>query len=398
MVGSVSVAPPARVLSLNCGSSSLKFALHSVSASEGEVPVLEGAIEGIGLPEGRAWTRAGGETDARTGAFADHGAATHALFGLLDERGALAVDAVGHRLVHGGPELATPVVIDEPVLTRLRAAVPFAPLHLPAALAAIDAARTRLPAALEVACFDTGFHRTLPPVARRLPVSQALDARGVRRYGFHGLSCEYVVSALGEGASGRLVIAHLGNGASLTAVRGGVSVDTTMGLTPTGGIVMGTRTGDLDPGVVLFLMREGWDAGAIERLVDHEGGLLGVSGTTPDMKTLLASRPGDPRADLAVQLFCASVRKAIGAMAAVLGGIDRLVFTGGIGEHAPGVRAEIVHGLEHLGLVLDPTRNAGSERTISAEGSAGAVMVVPTDEERMIARHAGKLLRGASAP
>ena len=379
----------APILCINCGSSSVKLGLYRSNA-EGP-PIVEGAVEGIGVAAGRAWLREGGKTVERAGPFADHTAATHAAFEMLDLGAGRAPQAVGHRIVHGGPKLAAPVVIDDAILAELRAAIPFAPLHVPSALEAIAVARARLPSALEVACFDTGFHRGLPEVARRLPVTQALHDRGVRRYGFHGLSYEYIVSALGKDAQGRVVIAHLGNGASLVALLNGCPLDTTMGLTPTGGVVMGTRTGNLDPGVLLFLMREGCDAAAIERLVDHEGGLLGISGSTSDMKALLGAKD-DARARLAVNVFVASTRKAIGAMAATLGGLDRLVFTGGIGEHAAEVRAEIARGLEHLGVRLDAARNAQSEPSISAPGSACDVRVITTNEEIVIARHTLALL------
>jgi acetate kinase len=260
-----------------------------------------------------------------------------------------------------------PVRIDGAVLEKLRAAVPFAPLHLPAAIGAIEAVAQRAPGVAQVACFDTSFHRTLPEVARRFPLPARIDAKGVRRYGFHGLSYESAVSALRLPA--RTVIAHLGNGASMCAVREGVCIDTTMGLTPAGGFMMGTRSGDLDPGVIVFLL-ERMSRQQIEELVDRESGLLGVSGITSDMKALLASP--DPRARLAVEMFCYQARKAVGSLAAALGGLDALVFTGGIGEHAAPVRELICDGLRHLGSF--------------------AVHVVPADEERVIARHVQRLL------
>jgi acetate kinase len=245
-------------------------------------------------------------------------------------------------------------------------------LHLPPALSAIDAVTSRFPRVPQIACFDTDFHWDMPEVARRLPLPQELDNQGVRRYGFHGLSYESVVESLGALQLKRAVIAHLGNGASMCAVRGGRSVDTTMAFTPAGGLVMGTRTGDIDPGVLLFLMQEcGYDAPKIERLVNRESGLLGISGITSDMKALLES--DHPRARLAVEIFCVTARKFVGALAATLGGIDTLVFTGGIGEHAAAVRERICAGLEHLG--------------------AFAVRVVEADEERVIASHTAKLVQ-----
>jgi acetate kinase len=300
---------------------------------------------------------------------------------------------VAHRVVHGGPEIDQHCRIDEHVLDQLERARPFAPLHLPAELAALTATARRFPDAVQVACFDTTFHRTLPAVARRLPLPAELDRAGVRRFGFHGLSCEYVVGVVGADALGRAVIAHLGGGASLTAVLEGRSVDTTMGLTPTGGVVMATRTGDLDPGVVLHLWREhDLDADALEALVNERSGLRGLSGTTGDMRELLAARAaGDDAATLAIDVFCTSVCKHVGALVAVLGGVGSLVFTGGVGEHAPAIRAEVCDRLAHLGVALDAERNARADPVISRGGAAVAVRVVPTDENLVMARHAARL-------
>jgi acetate kinase len=337
----VTAAAPARVLCVNCGSSSVKVATYRVGE---RVERLDGEAGGAD---------ATGDVLAR-----------------LAARGALDVDAVGHRLVHGGPDLFDPTVVDDALLARLRALVGFAPLHLPAALRAIDATRARLPGVPNVVCFDTAFHRGLPDVARRLPLPDDVTARGVHRYGFHGLSYEYVVGALGDDARGRVVIAHLGNGASLAAVKDGACVDTTMGMTPTGGVMMGTRTGDLDPGVLIHLLRDGYDVERLERLVERESGLLGVSAATADVKELLARRAEDPRADLALRMFVYGVAKAIGALAAALGGLDRLVFTGGIGEHAAPVRDAITARLAFLGPV--------------------DVRVIATDEDHVIAVHTAR--------
>jgi acetate kinase len=255
----------------------------------------------------------------------------------------------------------------------------------------------RFPDLPQVACFDTAFHRSMPALAQRLPLPRALGGEALRRYGFHGLSYEYVIGVLGADGRGRTIIAHLGNGASLVAIRDGRPMDTTMGLTPIGGIVMGTRTGDLDPGVLLFLMREeGYDARRLERLVAMESGLLGISAVSSDMKTLLERRATDPRAADAVASFCYSVRKQIGAFAAVLGGVDLLVFTGGIGERAAPVRGEICQGLEHLGIRLDPRKNADNAMSISAPDSACGVRVIPTNEDLMIARHTWATLYSSS--
>jgi acetate kinase len=261
---------------------------------------------------------------------------------------------------------------------------------MPPAIAAIEAVSAKLPGVAQVACFDTAFHATLPEIARRLPIPDRFPE--VRRYGFHGLSYEYIVSTLGPRVPPRLIVAHLGNGASLAAIQGGRSIDTTMGFTPSGGIPMGTRAGDLDPGALVYLARKyGMDAGALEHLVDKESGLLAMGGAS-DMKELLDRRETDPRARFAVDAFSHAVRKVIGAYAAALAGVDLLVFTGGIGEHAAAVRGEACRGLECLGIVLDAKKNEGHEDTISAEASRCAVRVIPTDEDRVIARHVRRIV------
>jgi acetate kinase len=363
------------VLSLNSGSSSLKLALIVVGDGE-ERTVARASVEGL----------AGGPTSA----------ALDDALGKLAGSGAPEVDqvtVVGHRLVHGGPEHTEPMLVDEATLASLRAVVPFAPLHLPAAIAGIEAMRARHPSLPQVVCFDTAFHASMPEVARRLPIPDRFADAGMRRYGFHGLSYEYVMSVLGEGRPSRIVIAHLGNGASLVAVSEGRSIDTTMGMTPTGGILMGTRTGDLDPGVLLHLEREhGLSTDDVQRLVDREGGLLAIGGTS-DMVKLLERAASDSRARLAVAMFGYAVRKAIGALAAALGGVDLLVFTGGIGEHAAEIRAEACRGLEAFGIALDPAKNARGEGLISTASSRCAVRVIATDEDVVIARHAHRVVR-----
>jgi acetate kinase len=376
------------VLCLNAGSSSLKFSVYQ----DDERLLAEGAVEEIGRAGARAWIKRGaGASQAVPGRFADHGAA---VIGVFDQFGRHALPepaAVGHRLVHGGEAHAAPERVTPSLLAALRQVIPLAPLHMPSGLAGVEAVAARYPTVPQVVCFDTAFHRDLPDVARRLPLPSALPSAARRRFGFHGLSYEYVVSRLGAGA-GRLVIAHMGNGASMAAVRDGRSVDTTMGLTPAGGFMMGTRTGDLDPGVLTYLMREaGYDADRLDRLVNRESGLLGVGGSA-DMKTLLERRDRDPQAALAVAMFCYQARKAIGALAAALGGLDTLVFTGGIGERAAPVRAAICDGLGHLGVKLDPERNAAHAETVSPAGSACTVRVVDTNEELMIARHCRAVL------
>jgi acetate kinase len=322
------------------------------------------------------------------GDFADSRTAVDAAFAAMEGHGLPAPEAVGHRIVHGGAGHVRPERVDGRLLAALRRLVPLAALHLPAEIDAIEAVAARFPGLPQVACFDTAFHRRMPELAQRFPLPQALWEREIRRYGFHGLSYEYVVATVGAAGLRRAVIAHLGNGASMVAVRDGEPLDTTMGFTPAGGFMMGTRSGDLDPGVLLHLLaHEGWDAAALERLVDREAGLLGVSGTTADMRTLLERRAADPRAALAVEMFCYQARKHVGALAAVLGGLDTLVFTGGIGEQAAPVRREICEGLGHLGVRLDPGRNDAHAAVVSSPDSACTVRVVPTDEDVVIARH-----------
>src|SRR5581483_3427141 len=306
------MSAPSRVLCLNSGSSSLKLALY-----DAETRLASVTVEGIGSDRGRLTTR----DDARrvrgetSGVFADTRAALHAAFAALDAAHLFPPDAVGHRVVHGGPDHAAPERVTTGLLAALRALTPFAPLHLPAAIAGIEAATTRFAGVPQVVCFDTAFHRRMPAVSQRLPLPRALWAKGVRRYGFHGLSYEYIVATVGAATLGRAVIAHLGNGASMAAVRDGLPIDTTMGFTPTGGFMMGTRSGDLDPGILVHLLaHEGYDVAAVERLVDHEAGLLGVSGIGADMKTLLAVRARQPAAAEAIELFCHQLRKHVGAL------------------------------------------------------------------------------------
>jgi acetate kinase len=296
---------------------------------------------------------------------------------------------VGHRIVHGGATFTKPVRVDDGVLQKLTELTALAPLHLPPALDLVRGARARCPAALHVACFDTAFHQTLPEVARRFALPTALYERGIRRYGFHGLSYEYVVSTFGPHLPARLIVAHLGNGASMSAIRDGRSIDTSMGFTPAGGLPMGTRSGDLDPGVLIHLLREtGGTASDLEQLVNHQSGLLGVGGSS-DMAELVArARAGDAKAEAAIELFAYAVRKQIGAYTAVLGGLDCLVFTGGIGEHAPRVRELSCQGLASFGIELDAGRNAANADLISLDFAPCQVRVIPTDEDLVIARAA----------
>jgi acetate kinase len=384
------------ILCLNAGSSSLKFAVYGRPPNpEGETtPLADGAVERIGLSRGRLRVSTDGAGGPETeGEYKDHPIAVQAVLDLLERRGLPALDAVGHRLVHGGPTHTTPERLDARLMESLRELAPLAPLHLPGELSVIEAVSARFPALPQVVCFDTAFHHRMPEEARRLPLPRALWDAGIRRYGFHGLSYEYIVWRLGPAARGRTIIAHLGNGASMAAVRDGLPVDTTMGLTPTGGFMMGTRSGDLDPGVFLYLLREkGYDRERLDRLVNDESGLLGVSGLSPDMKTLLERRGREPAAAQAVAMFCYQLRKHIGALAATLGGLDTLVFTGGIGERAAPVRWEACQGLDHLGFRLDAERNAAHADTVSRPDSRCVVRVIPTREDLMIARHVRTML------
>jgi acetate kinase len=391
-------ADTGQVLTINTGSSSLKAAVFRWTPEE---PLtLAARVERIGLPAGRLAISDGRGRPVYERALdlPDHAAALDALFAWLQaEHGDSGLHAIGHRVVHGGPRYHAPEIITPPLVAALRELVPIDPEHLPQALAAVEAAGRAYPSVPQVACFDTAFHRTMPPVAQRYPLPSALHDAGVIRYGFHGLSYEYIMQALRavdpEAANGRVIIAHLGNGASMAAVRGGQSVDTTMGFTPTGGLVMGTRTGDLDPGVLLYLLQtRGMPAEQVNDLVNRQAGLLGVSGISADMRDLLEREAHDPAAAAAVDLFCYQARKFLGALAAVLGGVETLVFTGGIGEHAAPIRARICVGLAFLGLEIDAGRNQQHAPVISPDSMPVTVRVIPTDEDRMIARHTYRLI------
>jgi acetate kinase len=385
------------VLTLNSGSSSLKFGLFRV---DGEIVArVTGEAQAIGSPSSLLRVRDGGgrALHEETDALADGEQAFARIASLLGGLDAPRPEAVGHRIVHGGAQLLAHVRIDAAVMAQLERASAFAPLHVPPALAVVRAAQARFPGVPQVACLDTAFHAGLPEETRTLPLDRALYDEGVRRYGFHGLSCASILAQWPD-APARLVIAHLGSGASITAVREGRSIDTSMGMTPSGGVMMATRSGDLDPGVLAWLAREkGMDAGLLERLVDHRSGLLGVSGISGDLRRLRQLERTQPAARLAIGMFVLSVRKQVAAMAAALGGIDALVFTGGIGEHDAQLRADVCEGLAWAGVRLDPARNrAGGPRIDS--GQAGCeIRVLPAQEERQICRHVQALLAGADA-
>jgi len=306
--------------------------------------------------------------------------------------------AIGHRIVHGGPRFQNPQWISGNVVAELRRVVPFAPNHLPAELALIEALQHAHPEIPQIVVFDTAFHATLPDVAKRLPIPGSYDAAGIHRYGFHGISYAYLLQELARiagpvAANGKLVLAHLGSGSSLAAVYEGRSIDTSMGFTPIGGVIMSTRSGDLDPGLVSYLARtEQWTAEQIEEMVSHRAGLVGVSGTTGDMRELLAREASDQACRLAVAMYAYQIKKWIGGFAAALGGLETLVFSGGIGEHAPTVRTSICDGLDFLGVQLDETLNRASAPLISTPTARVAVRVIPTDEELMVARAACQML------
>jgi acetate kinase len=386
-----------RILCVNAGSSSLKVAVRT---AEAETPLAAGAVESIGREEARLWLHGADGSLAldERHRVDDHAQATVLALDGLQRVGAPAPDAAGHRIVHGGRRFVDATRIDGDVLADLQTLVGLAPLHLPPQIDAVEAIGARAPRLPQVACFDTAFHRRMPEIAQRFPLPEWAWEDGIRRYGFHGLSFEHVVGVLGDGC-GRVVIAHLGNGASLAAVRDGAPLDTTMAFTPAAGIMMGTRTGDLDPGVLIHLARHrGMRPDEVDRLINLESGLVGVSGTTSDMRSLVGARATDPRATLAVAMFCRSARKAIGALAAVLGGLDQLVFTGGIGERAGVIRDEICRGLEHLGIRLDGDANAADAAIVSGDGSSCIVRVIPAGEDVVIARQTAAALGEAGRP
>lgn len=397
------------VLTLNAGSSSVKFALFALPANGRDVPQqarMTGRIDGIGAA-GRplrltAEDAAGNrledvELPIEGSAELQHREALRRLAHWLHDCDAgLRITAVGHRVVHGGRQFSAPVLLDAQVIAALRDLVPLAPLHQPHNLAGIDAMARALPGVPQVACFDTAFHRTQPDLAQMFALPRRITDEGVLRYGFHGLSYEFIADVLphylpAAQADGRVIVAHLGNGASMCGMRARRSQATSMGFTAVDGLMMGTRTGSLDPGVLLYLMEQhDMDAPALTRLLYSESGLLGVSGLSSDMRTLLASDTAE--AEQAVDLFCYRAVREIGSLAAALEGIDAMVFTGGIGEHAAAVRERICRPLGWMGVAFDAAANAAGAERISTSDSRVAVCVIPTNEEWVIARHTAKLL------
>jgi acetate kinase len=384
------------ILTINGGSSSIRFAVFEAGSL---LRRFDGKIDRIGLSRTHMVVndRVGTPHAPRRMAAADHRTAVRFLLDWLEAQPAFAaVTAVGHRVVHGMKH-SEPARVTPKLLAELRRMTPYDPEHLPREIGLIEALGKRHPTLIQVACFDTAFHRTMPRVAKLLPIPRRYAMKGVERYGFHGLSYGYLMEELRRldpaASMGRVILAHLGNGASLAAVHRGKSIDTSMGFTPTAGLVMSTRTGDLDPGVVYYLARaEGMTAARFQRMVNHESGLLGVSGTSSDMRDLLARQAGDVRAAEAIALFCYQAKKWIGAFVAVLGGLDTLVFTGGIGEHAPMVRARICHELGVLGIALHAKRNLKNASLISSTAGRVHVRVIRTNEELMMARSVKRLL------
>jgi acetate kinase len=386
------------LLTLNAGSSSIRFAVFRRDLAR----ALSGKIDRIGLPASTLEFRDTEDVNQELEKISapDHAAAASYLVGWLEERvGFQLIGAVGHRVVHGGPNHLEPRQVTQELLEELKRISPFDPEHLPAEIGLIETLQKRFPDLPQVACFDTGFHRDLPRVASLLPIPRWISEKGVRRYGFHGLSYAFLMEEVrrlcGEqAAAGRIVLAHLGNGASMAAVRNGHCIDTSMAFTPTAGLPMSTRSGDLDPGLVWFLAQtEQMGAERFNQMVNRESGLLGISETSSDMRDLMARRGTDVRAAEAVALFCYQARKWLGGFAAALGGLDLVVFSGGIGENVPEVRAGICEGLEFLGIEMNAARNRENAHIISKDESSVAVRVIKTDEEQMIAKAVAQFLQ-----
>lgn len=389
--------PTPVILTINCGSSSLKFALFESSSVQ---LISQGNIQDIGAESSIRLLDAAGHEERVTEPIADLAAAIQFLVQLLKESfSPYAITAIGHRIVQGGREHYMPELITTDLLQALETLVPLAPGHLPAEITAIRAFEKAYPGIPQVACFDTAFHKDMPFAARYFAIPRHLWDDGLIRYGFHGLSYEYIYQQLKQlapqEAAGKVVIAHLGNGASMAVVWDGISIDTTMGLTPAGGLVMSTRSGDLDPGVILYLLKEKHfiSERALNDLLNKQSGLKGVSGSASDIQTLLEQEATDERSAEAIQLFCYQAKKYIGALTAAAGGIDTLVFTGGIGLHAPTIRERICNGLDYLGIRIDPSLNGEANDIISPPDSRVTVRVMATNEELIIAQHTQQCLR-----
>jgi acetate kinase len=390
--------PTRRILALNTGSSSIKFSLYLTGNDERLL--FTGSLDRIGRDEGRFSVRDGKGTVLadESASHEDHENACEHVFSWLLSQKAEKPDAVGHRIVHGGPAYSGPVILSPEILLSLGELAPYAPEHLPPALGGVKHVWRVFPGTMQVACFDTSFHFSMPPCSRFYPLPEEVREHGVLRYGFHGLSYEYLMGELErrggpDAASGNLILAHLGHGASMAAVKEGRSIDTSMGFSPAGGLVMSTRTGDLDPGVMLFLLQQDrMNAAEIKGMVNLRSGLLGISGISDDMQLLLAKAPENLKARQAVEMFCYRAKLFIGSYAAAMGGLDTIVFSGGIGANSPEIRARICEGLEFLGIAIDPGSNHDSEPLISQSGAAVMVRVMETNEEIVIVRHTLKKL------
>ncbi len=386
------------ILTVNAGSSSIKFDLFE---TEDLKKLFEATVKNIGSPSANIVITNTSNSDkiSHEVTAPDHAAAAEILANWLNQQASPdTVTAIGHRIVHGGPKYFEPCVINDELVTNLRNLTLFDPEHLPIEVQLIETFQKLIPGAKQVACFDTAFHHNLPNVARLLPIPRRYEAQGLRRYGFHGLSYSYTLQELRrlagqEVADGRIIIAHLGSGASLAAVHHGQSIDTTMGLTPTSGVPMSTRSGDLDPGLALYLAEsEHMDARQFNNLVNFQSGLLGISETSADMKELLDREAEDNRAKDAIDMFCYQVKKSIGGLAAALGGLDALVFTGGIGEDAPKIRARICDGLQFLGIQLNEPQNLTNANIISADSGKIEVRIIHANEALVIAQNVKQIV------
>ena len=382
------------ILTVNVGSSSLKLAVYETKNLDRKAAL---AVERVGSTGARLTVKRSDRSFEHKIEAKDVASAIDDVFQRVPELFASDLDAIGHRIVHGGGNHPKPAAITPSLLHELRELGHLDPTHMPQSLSVIGSMTHRFSNVPQFACFDTAFHHSMPDVAQCYPLPQWTVKAGVRRYGFHGLSCESIIGQLKQldarAIAGRMLIAHLGNGASVTAVREGASVDTSMGFSPTGGLMMGTRSGDLDPTVVTFLARtRTLTPDGIEKLLNKESGLLGVSGQSQDMRDLLGRAASDPRAADAIELYCYVARKHFGMLTAALGGVDTIVFTGGVGEHAALIREKICGDLGHLGVQLDRKRNAANDAVISAEKSRVVVRVIATDEDLVIARHVAALL------
>ncbi len=389
-----------KIIALNTGSSSIKFAWYEVGKAERLV--FSGSLTRIGNRDGwfSVQDEQGNSIKSECVATENHDAACDYVFSwIMSQNEGGKPDAVGHRIVHGGPLFSVPQIVTPELITALNTLSPYAPEHLPQAINAVRHVARLFPETLQVTCFDTSFHSTMPEVAKLYALPESIRKEGVQRYGFHGLSYEYILLELkrqlgAEAVKKRIILAHLGHGASMAAVKNGKSIETTMGFSPAGGLVMSTRTGDLDPGVILFLLQQNkMTPQAIKEMVNRQSGLLGVSGSTDDMHELIKAEKVDDAAQQAVELFCYQARKNIGALSVVLGGLDILVFTGGIGEHSSEIRSRICTGLEFFGIRVDERKNSNNSSVISQKRGEVEIWIIKTNEELMIARHTMKILK-----